>query len=72
LPAFGSVGLSFILAIFGFALYILSLLIVALVLYYEPFLPPDGSGLFGLVLAPDFLKAEPLPEFLEALAAEYF
>jgi len=43
----------------GLALYILSLLMVALVLNWEPFLPPVGSGLWGLVDAADFVIDEP-------------
>lgn len=45
-----------------------SLLIVCFVLNCDPFLPPEGSGLFGLVLAADFVKEEPL-EDLDAFAA---
>lgn len=52
----------------GFALYMFSLLIVCFVLNCDPFLPPEGSGLFGLVLAADFVKEEPL-EDLDAFAA---
>jgi hypothetical protein len=35
-------------------------------------LPPDGSGLLGLVEALDLLKAEPFPEAMEDLAAMNF
>jgi hypothetical protein len=41
---------------------------VALLLNYDPFFPPDGSGLFGLVLALVFLKAEPFPDAAVDLA----
>jgi hypothetical protein len=44
---------------------------VAFVLNYDPTFPPEGSGLFGFVLADVFLKAEPFfPE--AALAAINF
>ena len=47
-----------------------SRLMVALVRNCEPFLPPDGSGLFGFDDAFDLVKAEPFfPE--AALAAMY-
>ena len=68
-PAFGSVGAYFIFFKSGFALYILRRVIVALVRNWDPAFPPAGSGLFGLVLAADFLIAEPFPLEAEALAA---
>ena len=44
---------------------------VALVRNWEPFLPPEGSGLFGFDEALDLVKAEPF--FCDAaLAAMYF
>jgi hypothetical protein len=46
----------------------LSLLMVAFVLNCEPGFPPDGSGLFGFVLADVFLKADPFPDACAALA----
>jgi hypothetical protein len=48
-----------------------SLLMVALVLNYDPAFPPAGSGLLGLVLAFALLKEEPLPEACVDLAAMY-
>lgn len=45
-----------------------SLFIVALVLNCDPGFPPDGSGLFGFVLADVFLKADPGPDAVAALA----
>jgi len=45
---------------------------VAFVLNCDPFLPPDGSGLFGFELAADLVIAEPLPVALLFLAAIYF
>jgi hypothetical protein len=43
--------------------YIFNLLIVAFVLNYDPALPPAGSGLFGFVLAADFVNEEPFYNF---------
>jgi hypothetical protein len=48
-----------------------SLLMVALLLNYEPAFPPAGSGLLGLLLAFDLVNADPLPDAFEALAAMY-
>jgi|TARA_B110000305_G_C19392882_1_gene615870 hypothetical protein len=49
-----------------------SLLIVCFVLNYDPALPPEGSGLFGFVLAEDFLKDEPAPLAADDFAAINF
>ncbi len=49
-------------------MYMFNLLIVALVLNYDPAFPPAGSGLFGFVLAADFENEEPFYDFA-ALAA---
>ena len=51
----------------------LSLLIVAFDLNYEPALPPEGSGLFGFVEALLLEKADPfLPDFLAWTTLEIF
>ena len=68
-PAVGSVGLSLIFSILGFYLYMLSRFIVALSLNWEPFLPPEGSGLLGLVEALLCVKADPFFPVYFALKA---
>lgn len=45
------------------------LLIVAFVRNYEPFLPPAGSGLFGLEDAALLVNDDPVPEAFDCLAA---
>ena len=72
-PACGSVGRSFIFAMSGLERYMFRRLIVALVLNIEPTFPPEGSGLFGLEDAFDFLIALPFfPDFFACTTFEIF